>query len=160
LTALFLGVSSEEESEGDEDDEDEAKRRLRFRLRRRDAVGFARGISCGDGARRRRQWQRASSGPRAYRHTTAFGTVDMLQWPPTFGQAHTSRCNVPFYLGSWINTLRSKRWIVDRATLKQARAEDLQYVDSPDHIDLLNIYFANRASSHLQLTPRTNAYPL
>ncbi|KAN0139195.1 Cyclin-like protein [Lactarius tabidus] len=37
----------------------------------------------------------------------------------------------------------NKRWIVDRATLKQARAEDLQYVQSPDHIDLLNIYFAN-----------------
>ncbi|KAI9464044.1 cyclin-like protein [Lactarius psammicola] len=37
----------------------------------------------------------------------------------------------------------NKRWIVDRATLKQARAEDLQYVHSPDHIDLLNIYFAN-----------------
>ncbi|KAI0267353.1 cyclin-like protein [Gloeopeniophorella convolvens] len=27
--------------------------------------------------------------------------------------------------------------------LKQARAEDLQYVDSPEHIDFLNIYFAN-----------------
>ncbi len=40
--------------------------------------------------------------------------------------------------------LRSKRWIIDRASLKQARSEDLQYVDSPEHIDFLNIYFANR----------------
>jgi cyclin-C len=39
---------------------------------------------------------------------------------------------------------RSKRWVIDRATLKQARAEDLQYVDSPEHVDFLNIYFANR----------------
>ncbi|KAH9990239.1 cyclin-like protein [Russula compacta] len=39
----------------------------------------------------------------------------------------------------------NKRWIVDRATLRQARSEDLLYVDvdSPEHIDFLNIYFAN-----------------
>ncbi|KAN0109525.1 Cyclin-like protein [Russula decolorans] len=37
----------------------------------------------------------------------------------------------------------NKRWIIDRASLKQARSEDLQYVDSPEHIDFLNIYFAN-----------------
>ncbi|KAH9968051.1 cyclin-like protein [Russula dissimulans] len=37
----------------------------------------------------------------------------------------------------------NKRWIVDRATLKRARSEDLQYVESPEHIDFLNIYFAN-----------------
>ena len=42
------------------------------------------------------------------------------------------------------NISRSKRWVIDRATLKQARAEDLQYVDCPEHIDFLNIYFANR----------------
>ena len=42
------------------------------------------------------------------------------------------------------NTFSSKRWIIDRATLKQARSEDLQYVESPEHIDFLNIYFANR----------------
>lgn len=42
------------------------------------------------------------------------------------------------------NIPRSKRWIVDRASLKQSRSEDLQYVDSPEHIDFLNIYFANR----------------
>ena len=45
---------------------------------------------------------------------------------------------------SLLNISRSKRWIVDRASLKQARNEDLQYVDSSEHIDFLNIYFANR----------------
>ncbi|GLB33231.1 putative cyclin family protein [Lyophyllum shimeji] len=39
-----------------------------------------------------------------------------------------------------------KRWVVDRATLKQARAEDLQYVDDPDHLHFLAIYFANAIS--------------
>lgn len=37
----------------------------------------------------------------------------------------------------------SKRWIVDRATLKEARQDDLQYVDDPDHLDFLAIYFGN-----------------
>jgi hypothetical protein len=37
----------------------------------------------------------------------------------------------------------SKRWIVDRATLNQARAEDLLYVNDPEHLDFLAIYFAN-----------------
>jgi hypothetical protein len=41
---------------------------------------------------------------------------------------------------------RSKRWIVDRATLKQARVDDLQYVDDPELLDFLAIYFANGAS--------------
>ncbi|KAG5638235.1 hypothetical protein H0H81_001109 [Sphagnurus paluster] len=40
----------------------------------------------------------------------------------------------------------NKRWVVDRATLKQARADDLQYVDDPDHLDFLAIYFANAIS--------------
>ncbi|KAJ7160731.1 cyclin-like protein [Mycena filopes] len=35
-----------------------------------------------------------------------------------------------------------KRWIVDRATLRQARADDLLYVDDPEHLDFLAIYFA------------------
>jgi len=39
--------------------------------------------------------------------------------------------------------VNSKRWIVDRATLKQARVDDLQYVDDPQYLDLLNIFFAN-----------------
>ncbi|KAF9530960.1 cyclin-like protein [Crepidotus variabilis] len=36
-----------------------------------------------------------------------------------------------------------KRWIVDRATLHQARLADLQYVDNPEQLDFLSIYFAN-----------------
>ncbi|KAH9927865.1 cyclin-like protein [Amylocystis lapponica] len=36
-----------------------------------------------------------------------------------------------------------KRWIIDRATLARAREEDLQYVDNPQHIDMLAIFFAN-----------------
>ncbi|KAF4602706.1 RNA polymerase II holoenzyme cyclin-like subunit [Pleurotus pulmonarius] len=36
-----------------------------------------------------------------------------------------------------------KRWIVDRATLKQARADDVQYVDDPEYLDFLSIYFAD-----------------
>ncbi|KAI0352803.1 cyclin-like protein [Trametes cingulata] len=36
-----------------------------------------------------------------------------------------------------------KRWIVDRATLLQARSDDLQYVDNPEHLAFLNIFFAN-----------------
>ncbi|KAJ7667066.1 cyclin-like protein [Mycena rosella] len=37
-----------------------------------------------------------------------------------------------------------KRWIVDRATLRQARADDLLYIDDPEHLDFLAIYFADR----------------
>ncbi|GJE83936.1 cyclin-like protein [Phanerochaete sordida] len=36
-----------------------------------------------------------------------------------------------------------KRWIVDRATLKRARAEDLYYAGDPEVLDLFNIFFAN-----------------
>ncbi|KAJ7196993.1 cyclin-like protein [Mycena pura] len=35
-----------------------------------------------------------------------------------------------------------KRWIVDRATLRQTRADDLLYVDDPEYLDFLAIYFA------------------
>ncbi|KAJ7182619.1 cyclin-like protein [Mycena crocata] len=35
-----------------------------------------------------------------------------------------------------------KRWVVDRATLRQARADDLLYIDDPEHLDFLAIYFA------------------
>ncbi|KAJ3787604.1 cyclin-like protein [Lentinula aff. detonsa] len=35
------------------------------------------------------------------------------------------------------------RWIVDRATLKQARADDSAYVPEPEYLDFLTIYFAN-----------------
>lgn len=36
-----------------------------------------------------------------------------------------------------------KRWIVDRATLKESRSGDLQYVDDPEYLDLFAIFFAN-----------------
>jgi hypothetical protein len=77
----------------------------------------------------------------------------MLQWRPTSGRAHTSKLSAHFRSSAFIEHIpRSKRWITDRASLKQARSEDLQYVDSPEHIDFLNIYFANRTvflfSSH------------
>ncbi|KAI0637592.1 cyclin-like protein [Trametes polyzona] len=36
-----------------------------------------------------------------------------------------------------------KRWIVDRASLRQARSDDLLYVDNPEHLAFLNIFFAN-----------------
>ncbi|KAI5124300.1 hypothetical protein M0805_008908 [Coniferiporia weirii] len=39
-----------------------------------------------------------------------------------------------------------KRWIIDRATIHQARSEDRQYVDDPDHLALLGIFFANLMS--------------
>jgi len=51
----------------------------------------------------------------------------------------------------------SKRWIVDRATLKQARADDLQYVDEPEYLDFLAIYFAN-GMSHLPPHGRRNLW--
>ena len=37
----------------------------------------------------------------------------------------------------------SKRWVIDRATLRQARAEDLQYLDDPEYLDFFSILFAN-----------------
>ncbi|KAF9040700.1 cyclin-like protein [Panaeolus papilionaceus] len=36
-----------------------------------------------------------------------------------------------------------KRWIVDRSSWNQARAEDYRLVDQPEYIDYLSIYFAN-----------------
>ncbi|RDX43044.1 cyclin-like protein, partial [Lentinus brumalis] len=40
----------------------------------------------------------------------------------------------------------SKRWIVDRATLRQARSDDVLYLDDPDLLRFLNIFFANLIS--------------
>jgi hypothetical protein len=40
----------------------------------------------------------------------------------------------------------SKRWIVDRETLKQARAEDIHYLDSPEHAEYIGVFFANGKS--------------
>ncbi|KAH6873697.1 cyclin-like protein [Coprinopsis sp. MPI-PUGE-AT-0042] len=59
----------------------------------------------------------------------------------------------------WVSS-HHKRWIVDRGALKQARAEDLQYVDDPQYLDFLAIYFANiiaRLGKKLQLRQRVIA---
>ncbi|KAI0329900.1 cyclin-like protein, partial [Cubamyces sp. BRFM 1775] len=53
-----------------------------------------------------------------------------------------------------------KRWIVDRATLRQARSDDLQYVDNPEHLAFLNIFTANlisRLAKKLSLRQRVVA---
>ena len=42
----------------------------------------------------------------------------------------------------------SKRWIVDRATIQHARSQDLLYVDDPEYLDFLGIFFANRESGN------------
>ncbi|KAG2103020.1 hypothetical protein BD769DRAFT_1506533 [Suillus cothurnatus] len=36
-----------------------------------------------------------------------------------------------------------KRWIVDRATLKESRSDDLQYVDDSEYLDFFAIFFVN-----------------
>jgi len=53
--------------------------------------------------------------------------------------------------------LISKRWIVDRATLKQARAEDMRYVKDPLFFDLFNIFTGNRTASPASLRNLRNA---
>ena len=53
-----------------------------------------------------------------------------------------SHCNRREAYGGY----HSKRWIVDRATLKQARADDLHYVDDPEHLDCLSIFFTSGES--------------
>ncbi|KAL5490170.1 SSN8 [Sanghuangporus weigelae] len=53
-----------------------------------------------------------------------------------------------------------KRWIVDRATLRQARSEDSRYVDDPNHIAMLGVFFANLISklgNKLQMRQRVIA---
>ncbi|KAJ2932538.1 hypothetical protein H1R20_g4528, partial [Candolleomyces eurysporus] len=53
-----------------------------------------------------------------------------------------------------------KRWIVDRATLRQARGEDREYVNDPEHLDFLAIFFANvitKLGKKLQLRQRVIA---
>lgn len=65
-------------------------------------------------------------------------------WLQTFGQARISEAlPKPYSFISAAHKTLSKRWIVDRATLNQARAEDLSYVNDPEHLDFLAIYFAN-----------------
>ncbi|VDB87138.1 unnamed protein product [Peniophora sp. CBMAI 1063] len=53
-----------------------------------------------------------------------------------------------------------KRWIVDRATLRQARSEDLQYVENAEQLDFLSIYLSNlivRLGQNLHLRQRVIA---
>ncbi|KAJ3827731.1 cyclin-like protein [Lentinula raphanica] len=53
-----------------------------------------------------------------------------------------------------------KRWIVDRSTLKQARADDLVYVPASEYLDFFTIYFANlitKLCKKLQLRQRVVA---
>ncbi|KAI0337540.1 cyclin-like protein [Trametopsis cervina] len=53
-----------------------------------------------------------------------------------------------------------KRWIVDRDTLRQARVEDLQYIEDPEYLDFFNIFFANvisKLGKKLQLRQRVVA---
>ena len=50
------------------------------------------------------------------------------------------------YLISTLICRHSKRWVVDRATLKKARALDAHYAEDPEYLDYLAIYFANRES--------------
>ena len=67
-------------------------------------------------------------------------------WPPTFGRVPTGQfllCPPP----PQADILASKRWIVDRAALKQARAEDMRYVKDPLFFDLFNIFTGNRTAS-------------
>ncbi|KAI6160695.1 cyclin-like protein [Pisolithus thermaeus] len=42
----------------------------------------------------------------------------------------------------WSST-HYKRWIVDRATLRQARATDMRYVDDPEYFIHFSLFFAN-----------------
>ncbi|PCH41674.1 cyclin-like protein [Wolfiporia cocos MD-104 SS10] len=52
------------------------------------------------------------------------------------------------------------RWMVDRATLKQARAEDSQYVDDEEYLNFLPIFFANliaKLGKKLQMRQRVIA---
>ncbi|KAH6870868.1 hypothetical protein BKA70DRAFT_1242189 [Coprinopsis sp. MPI-PUGE-AT-0042] len=57
----------------------------------------------------------------------------------------------PSRLVNWPQT-SSKRWIVDRAALRQAKAEDLQYVDDPEHLDFLAITPAIRQGTIATVT--------
>ena len=78
-----------------------------------------------------------------------------LLWPQTFGQVligqspPSSLCALKSQADD--TRLKSKRWIVDRATLKQARAEDMRYVKDPLFFDLFNIFTGNRGASPLRL---------
>jgi cyclin C len=46
----------------------------------------------------------------------------------------------------WTLTVHSKRWLVDRVTIRQARAIDLRYCNDEVNLDYLSIFFANGVS--------------
>ena len=69
-----------------------------------------------------------------------------IEWRQTFGHRHTceSTHHAPRISDPYIVVYCSKRWIVDREYIQKARTEDRHYVDDPDHLALLDIFFANR----------------
>ena len=80
-----------------------------------------------------------SRGKRLVTSAQSLGT-----WLPTFGQARISEAlSKPYSFIRAAHVTLSKQWIVDRATLNQARVEDLSYVNDPEHLEFLAIYFAN-----------------
>lgn len=72
-------------------------------------------------------------------------------WPLIFGRVPISQFPLcpPIPQADRRLFSKSKRWIVDRATLKQARAEDMRYVKDPLFFDLFNIFTGNRAAVFL-----------
>ena len=64
-------------------------------------------------------------------------------WRRTSGPVHIST-PLGLFVSLQRTDISSKRWIVDRATLRQARSEDLQYVENAEQLDFLSIYLANR----------------
>jgi cyclin-C len=70
-----------------------------------------------------------------------------VPWLPISGRAHTGKYLCFSKDQNFVDCFFiSKRWIVDRATIRQARTNDLQYVDDPEFFDLFAIYTANRVS--------------
>lgn len=83
-------------------------------------------------------------------------------WPPISGQVHTSaRVGSSPHAENSSRGRVSKRWVVDRATLQQARADDLQYVDDPEYFTYFSIFFANgvsKISSPLGISNTPNSH--
>jgi hypothetical protein len=100
----------------------------------------------GKGERTRGLFMRRADMPSANRLIGASCFCPLPLWPPTFGRVPTgpSPLSPPTTLPDSLPA--SKRWIVDRATLKQARAEDMCYVKDPLFFDLFNIFTGNRTA--------------
>lgn len=86
----------------------------------------------------------------------AYHFCPVPRWPLTFGRVPISQFPL-CPLEPQADPLGSKRWIVDRATLKQARAEDMRYVKDPLFFDLFNIFTGTRAAVSRLSHPRRNA---